>query len=78
MGYTIQSANLNEVFQKIEQRVLKLETASRFTAPNITTAQESAAFAAGSFRAGDIWLNTTTNQLRTLDAVGAIRTITWV
>jgi hypothetical protein len=55
----------------MDSRVRKLETAVRFTAPSVTTDPVNA-------RKGDIWLNTTSNQLKILDNNGNIRIITWV
>lgn len=63
--------NLQTMFAGLETRLLKLETAVRFTAPNVATDPTNP-------RKGDIWLNTTTNQLKVVDATGATRVITWV
>lgn len=62
--------NLKDMFDTIHNRLGKLETAQRFTAPNVATDPTHT-------RNGDIWLNTTTNQLKTVDATGAIRVINW-
>lgn len=64
-------ANLQALFSGLETRILKLETAVRFTAPNVATDPTNP-------RNGDIWLNTTTNQLKVKDATGTTRVITWV
>jgi hypothetical protein len=62
--------SLQGIFQGLSDRVLKLEMANRFTAPNVTTDPANP-------RHGDIWLNTTTNQLKVVDKNGTVRVITW-
>lgn len=58
------------MFQDIVLRVQKLETAQRFTFPNVTTDPTNP-------RVGDAWLNTTTNLAKIVDKNGTVRTITW-
>jgi len=70
-------ASLQSLFNALDMRVLKLETSKRFTAALMTTTEETAAFNAGAFRPGDIWLNTTTNTLRAMDNTNTLKTITW-
>jgi hypothetical protein len=68
-------------FDKIDQRLLKLETANRFTAPVIpvlASAPPITGLTAGDPsdpRAGDIWLNSTTNTPKYVDATGAVTTL---
>lgn len=71
MGYINQTPNLHDIFEDLNNRLRKLETATRFTAPNVSSDPTNA-------RNGDIWLNTTTNLLKAKDATGTVRTITWV
>lgn len=61
---------LQNIFQSLDSRVLKLEMAGRFTAPNVDTDPTNP-------RIGDIWLNTTSNQLKVVDKNGTVRVITW-
>jgi hypothetical protein len=70
MGFVNLSPSLQQMWQSLSDRVLKLETATRFTAPNVTSDPTNP-------RRGDIWLNTTTNQLKVVDANGTVRVITW-
>lgn len=70
MGFVNLSPSLQQMWQSLSDRVLKLETATRFTAPNVTTDPTNP-------RIGDIWLNTTTNQLKVVDSAGTVRVITW-
>jgi hypothetical protein len=70
MGYINLPPNLKDYFDDILNRVRKLETAQRFTAPNVATDPTNP-------RKGDIWLNTTSNTLKTLDNTGTIRVINW-
>jgi len=63
--------NLREIFQLIERRLNKLETAKRFTAPVVATDPTNP-------RSGDIWLNSTSNTLKAVDKNGTVKTITWV
>lgn len=70
MGFVNLSPSLQQMWQSLSDRVLKLETATRFTAPNVASDPTNP-------RRGDIWLNTTTNQLKVVDANGTVRVITW-
>jgi len=70
MGFINLPSNLQAIFQSLSDRVLKLEMANRFTAPNVDTDPTNP-------RNGDIWLNTTTNQLKVVDKNGTVRVITW-
>jgi len=70
MGYINYTPNLKDIFADLDNRLKKLETATRFTAPNVTTDPTNP-------RKGDIWLNTTTNLLKVVDANDNVRVITW-
>jgi len=71
MGFINQPPDLRIIFDSINDRLNKLETAIRFTAPNVATDPTNP-------RKGDIWLNTTSNQLKALDNNGIVKVITWV
>jgi hypothetical protein len=60
-----------ELFRTINDRLEKLERSVRFNAPNVATDPTAP-------RAGDIWLNTTSNTLKATDKNGVVKTITWV
>jgi hypothetical protein len=68
-------------FDKINERLLKLETANRFTAPVVPvlgSAPTITGLATGdptNPRAGDIWLNSTTNTPKYVDATGSVTAI---
>jgi len=62
---------LRDLFQGLDARLNKLETAGRFTVPVVATDPTNT-------RKGDMWLNSTTNTLKIVDANGTIRTITLV
>lgn len=62
--------SLFQMFDELRTRVLRLETAQRFTFPNVATDPANP-------RKGDAWLNTTTNQAKIVDANGTVRIITW-
>ena len=68
MGYLNYPPSLKDIFDDIINRLRKLETAQRFTAPNVSTNPTNP-------RNGDNWLNTTNNELQYLDATGATKTI---
>lgn len=70
MAYINQPADLRIIFEQINQRLQKLETATRFTFPPVTSDPVN-------YRIGDAWLNTTTNQAKIVDANGNKRVITW-
>lgn len=71
MAYINLPPNLQALFQSLDNRLLKLENSARFTLPNVATDPTSP-------RKGDMWLNTTTNQAKVVDANGTVRVITWV
>jgi hypothetical protein len=58
------------MFQDLYDRLRKLETAVRFTFPNVTVDPTYP-------RIGDAWLNITTNQAKIVDNAGTVRVITW-
>lgn len=60
--------SLKDLFDDISNRVRKLETAQRFTAPNVTADPAN-------LRNGDVWLNTTSNTLKWYDNTNVIRTL---
>lgn len=70
MAYINLPPDLRIIFSDLDTRLRKLETAVRFTAPNVTTDPTNP-------RIGDIWLNTTTNQLKVVDTNGTVRIINW-
>ena len=70
MSYVNLPPNLYAIFQDITNRLGKLETAQRFTFPNVATDPTNP-------RKGDAWLNTTTNQAKIVDNTGTVRVITW-
>jgi len=69
------------LFSKIEARLLKLETANRFTAPVVPALSSTptvTGLASGdpsNPRVGDIWLNTTANTPKYVDSTGAVTTL---
>jgi len=71
MPYVNQPPALRDLFQNLDARLNKLETAGRFTVPVVATDPTNT-------RKGDMWLNSTTNTLKIVDANGTIRTITLV
>ena len=71
MGYVNLPPDLRLVFDKINQRLQKIETATRFTVPIVATDPTN-------YRKGDMWINSTSNTLKVVDAVGTIRTVTMV
>ena len=70
MAYINQPIDLHRMFSDIYNRLNKLETAVRFTFPNVTVDPTYP-------RIGDAWLNITTNQAKIVDANGTVRVITW-
>jgi hypothetical protein len=70
MAYINQPANLKIIFDDIYARLNKLETAVRFTFPNVTSDPTYP-------RIGDAWLNITTNQAKIVDSTGTVRIISW-
>jgi hypothetical protein len=77
-------ANLFEMFRTLDQRLRKLETGRRFTAPVVPALTNPYPTITGLIsgdptnpRPGDVWLNSTSNTLRAVDKNGAVKTITW-
>ena len=70
MAYLNQPIDLHRMFQDINNRLNKLETAGRFTFPNVTSDPIYP-------RIGDAWLNITTNQAKIVDSTGTVRIISW-
>jgi hypothetical protein len=70
MAYINQPPDLRALQADIESRLRKLETATRFTFPNVTSDPSNP-------RKGDAWLNITTNQAKIVDSTGAVRILNW-
>jgi hypothetical protein len=70
MAYINQPPDLRALQADIESRLRKLETAARFTFPNVTSDPSNP-------RKGDAWLNITTNQVKIVDSTGAVRILNW-
>jgi hypothetical protein len=70
MAYINQPPDLRQTFADLDTRLRKLETAVRFTFPNVTSDPSNP-------RKGDAWLNTTTNQAKIVDANGTVRILNW-
>lgn len=70
MAYINQPIDLHRMFSDINNRLNKLETAGRFTFPNVTSDPTYP-------RIGDAWLNITTNQAKIVDANGNVRILNW-
>jgi hypothetical protein len=70
MAFINQPQDLLILFANLDSRLRKLETATRFTLPNVATDPTNP-------RKGDAWLNTTTNLAKIVDKNGTIRTISW-
>jgi len=70
MAYINQPLDLHRMFADINTRLNKLETATRFTFPNVTVDPTYP-------RIGDAWLNITTNQAKIVDASGNVRILNW-
>jgi hypothetical protein len=66
MGYINQPAQLKTLFDTLDARLRKLETAVRFTAPNVATVPTYP-------RVGDIVYNTTYNYLQYWDGTNWIQ-----
>lgn len=81
MAYVNLPPSLYAFFDSINSRLLKLETANRFTAPVIPvlgSAPTITGLATGdptNPRAGDIWLNSTSNTPKYVDATGSVTTL---
>ena len=71
MAYINQPPDLRTMQADMNNRLRLLETATRFTFPNVTTDPTNP-------RIGDAWLNITTNQAKIVDNTGTVRVITWV
>jgi len=78
---------LQAIFGDLTKRIQKLENVNRFyaTVYPILTGSAAEPTITGLTtdditdpKVGQIWLNTTTNQLRIIDKNGVARTITWV
>jgi hypothetical protein len=70
MAFINQPQDLRVMFSDLASRLRKLETATRFTFPNVTSDPTSP-------RIGDAWLNTTTNQAKIVDSTNTVRILTW-
>ena len=70
MGYINLPPDLYAMFNDLVQRLQKLETATRFTFPAVSSDPSNP-------RKGDAWLNTTSNQAKIVDANGVVRILTW-
>jgi hypothetical protein len=70
MSYINYPPDLRILFATLDDRLRKLETATRFTFPNVTSDPTN-------YRIGDAWLNTTTNQAKIVDKNGTIRILNW-
>ena len=70
MAYINQPLDLHRMFADINNRLNKLETATRFTFPNVTSDPTYPLI-------GDAWLNITTNQAKIVDSTGTVRIINW-
>jgi hypothetical protein len=71
MGYLNFPPNLKDIFDSLDSRIRKMETAQRFTVPVVATDPVNR-------RNGDMWINSTSNTLKVVDSVGTIRTVTIV
>jgi hypothetical protein len=70
MAYINQPPELRVLFADLDRRLRLLETATRFTFPNVTSDPSNP-------RKGDAWLNITTNQAKIVDANGTVRILNW-
>jgi hypothetical protein len=59
MSYINQPPDLRQIFDDLDQRLKKIETAQRFTSPAVATDPVN-------YRNGDIWLNTGSQALKTI------------
>jgi hypothetical protein len=71
MPYVNLPPALRDIFQLIDNRLNKLETAGRFTVPIVTADPTN-------YRNGDMWYNSTTNTLKFVNSTGTIKSITLV
>jgi hypothetical protein len=70
MAYINQPPELRVLFSDLDRRLRLLETATRFTFPNVISDPSNP-------RKGDAWLNITTNQAKIVDANGTVRILNW-
>ena len=70
MAYINQSPELRVLFADLDRRLRLLETATRFTFPNVTSDPNNP-------RKGDDWLNTTSNLAKIFDTNRTVRILTW-
>ena len=70
MSYINTPPDLRVFFEDIKNRLRLLETSARFTAPVVATDPTNP-------RKGDIWINSTSNLMKVVDANGSIRIISW-
>jgi len=70
MAYINQPIDLRTMFADLSNRLRLLETATRFTFPNVVSDPADP-------RIGDAWLNTTTNLAKIVDSNGVVKVITW-
>ena len=71
MAFINQPPDLRALQADIDTRLRKLETAVRFTFPNVIADPANP-------RIGDAWFNITTNQAKIVDNTGSVRIITIV
>jgi hypothetical protein len=62
---------LRDLFQNLDSRINKLETANRFTVPIVATDPTN-------YRNGDMWYNSTSSTLKFVNSAGTIKSITLV
>lgn len=70
MAYINLPPDLRVIFNDLSDRLRRLETAQRFTLPNVTSDPINP-------RIGDAWLNKTSNQAKIVDGNGTVRVINW-
>ena len=70
MGFVNQNPDLYQILKLIYDRLDRLERGIRFTAPSVVTDPTNP-------RPGDLWINTTSNTLKSVDKNGVVKTITW-
>ena len=70
MGFVNQNPDLYQILKLIYDRLDRLERGTRFTAPSVATDPTNP-------RPGDLWLNTTSNTLKSVDKNGVVKTIAW-
>ena len=68
MPYVNQPPALRDLFQNLDARINKLETAGRFTSPVVASDLANG-------RNGDIWLNSTYNAVKYLDNTGTVQAL---